>query len=128
VPRESGRDAAEIGADLSIAAPSAGEMIRFGIRETLSGAAGAGRIVMEEVLRLSRLGDRPGPRVLRPVLVLLVCLGLAAGAAATLLGFLAPWAPVLEWPNHFRPYVLVGAGLLLGAAGSGLTLRRFLRI
>ncbi|MDQ4060945.1 MAG: endonuclease/exonuclease/phosphatase family protein [Pseudomonadota bacterium] len=65
---------------------------------------------------MSRREGRPGLRVLRLALILLVCLGVAAGILATLAGFLASWAPTLEWPNHFRPYVLVGAGLLLGLA------------
>jgi endonuclease/exonuclease/phosphatase (EEP) superfamily protein YafD len=38
------------------------------------------------------------------------------GFGVTALGFLAPWFPEAELINHFRPYVLAGALLLLGAA------------
>lgn len=60
---------------------------------------------------------------MRKVLLRLVRLGLIAGFAATLMGFLAPWAPALEMLNHFRPFALVGAGSLL-AVSLALGLRK----
>jgi cell division transport system permease protein len=41
---------------------------------------------------------------------------------------LATSSDVRAWPFALNAIALVGAGLVLGAAGSGLTLRRFLRV
>jgi endonuclease/exonuclease/phosphatase (EEP) superfamily protein YafD len=38
---------------------------------------------------------------------------LVLGSAATSVGFLAPWWPEAEILNHFRPFAVIGSGLLL---------------
>src|SRR5215207_9784616 len=38
---------------------------------------------------------------------------LMLGSAATSVGFLAPWWPEAEILNHFRPFAVIGSGLLL---------------
>ncbi|MBJ6126815.1 endonuclease/exonuclease/phosphatase family protein [Microvirga splendida] len=45
-----------------------------------------------------------------------VDVGLSLGSGATVAGLLAPWWPALELINHFRPFLILGAGLLLALA------------
>src|SRR5215218_7192607 len=45
-------------------------------------------------------------------------LGLVLESGATALGLLAPWIPELELINHFRPFLLAGASMLLLMAAS----------
>jgi hypothetical protein len=45
-----------------------------------------------------------------------VGLCLAAGAAVTIAGLAAPLYPQADFVNHFRPFMLAGAGVLLAAA------------
>ncbi|HEX2724483.1 MAG TPA: endonuclease/exonuclease/phosphatase family protein [Beijerinckiaceae bacterium] len=47
---------------------------------------------------------------------LAIAIGLGLGVGATLLGLLAPWFAPLELINHFRPFLLGGAAVLLGLA------------
>jgi len=49
-------------------------------------------------------------------------------ALPAILGHLGGGPDVHAWPFTVTALILLGAGLLLGAAGSGLTLRRFLQI
>lgn len=53
----------------------------------------------------------------------LIDAGLSLGTAVTVAGLLAPWWPVLELINHFRPFLALGMGLLL-ALSIGLRPRR----
>jgi len=53
---------------------------------------------------------------LRLIVSLLVAAGLLGAAIATALGLLAGWVPLLELFNHFRPFILAGALVLLGLA------------
>jgi cell division transport system permease protein len=49
-------------------------------------------------------------------------------ALPAILGRISTGSEVHAWPFLYTAAILVGAGLLLGAAGSGLTIRRFLRV
>jgi endonuclease/exonuclease/phosphatase (EEP) superfamily protein YafD len=64
-------------------------------------------------------------RAMTRLLHVATALGVAAGLVATLLGVLAPWFASLEIVNHFRPFMLGGAAVLL--AISWLVGRRRLR-
>ncbi len=42
--------------------------------------------------------------------------GILTGAVITVSGFLVPWFPILELPNHFRPFVWIATAMMAMAA------------
>jgi cell division transport system permease protein len=49
-------------------------------------------------------------------------------ALPAILGHIKDSSEVHAWPFELNALIIVGVGLLLGAVGSGLTLRRFLKV
>src|SRR5215203_1196320 len=50
---------------------------------------------------------------MRKIARTVLSVALVLGFAATIVGFLAPWWPAAEILNHFRPFAVIGSGLLL---------------